>query len=124
MLNDIKLALRGFAKTRGFTAIAVLTLALAIGANTAVFSLINALLVRPLPYQQPSQLVLIWERFATLGLERIPVSPPEYLDLEKQFQSTTGLAAFTFERFNLGGGDDPERISGAGGLPVFFVFVG
>ena len=72
MLNDIKLALRGFAKTRGFTAIAVATLALAIGANSAVFSLINALLVRPLPYQDPSRIALIWEQFKTQGLERIP----------------------------------------------------
>jgi hypothetical protein len=123
-MTDLRYALRQLAKSPGFTAVAVLTLALAIGANTAVFSLINALLVRPLPYQQPSQLVLIWERFATLGLERIPVSPPEYLDLEKQFQSTTGLAAFTFERFNLGGGDVPERISGAAVSPSLFPLLG
>src|SRR6516225_7217097 len=113
MLSEIKVALRGLAKSPGFTAIAIATLALAIGANTAVFSLINALLVRPLPYQEPSRLVLVWERFATQGLERIPVSPAEYRDLEKEFQGSTGLAAFTFERFNLGGSDVPERISGA-----------
>src|SRR5256712_12944471 len=120
MLSEIKVALRGLAKAPGFTVIAIATLALAIGANSAVFSLINALLVRPLPYQQPSRLVLIWERFATLGLDRIPVSPAEYLDLEKQFQSSTGLAAFTFQRFNLGGGDVPERISGAAVSPSLF----
>jgi putative ABC transport system permease protein len=113
MLNDIKLALRGFAKTRGFTAIAVATLALAIGANSAVFSLINALLVRPLPYQEPSRIALIWEQFKTQGLERIPCSPPEFLDLQKEFQSGTGLAAFNYQTFNIGGGDVPERISGA-----------
>ena len=84
----------------------------------------NALLVRPLPYQQPSRLVLIWERFASQGLERIPVSAPEYLDLEKQFQSSNGLAAFTFERFNLGGGDVPERISGAAVSPSLFPLLG
>src|SRR5207249_9148599 len=95
-------------KPPGFTAAAILTLALGIGANTAVFSFINALLVRPLPYQQPSQLVLIWERFATMGLERIPVSAPEYLDLEKELQSTTGLAAFNYRTFNLSGGDVPR----------------
>src|SRR2546423_6331743 len=124
MMTDIKLALRGFAKTRGFTAIAVTTLALAIGANSAVFSLINALLVRPLPYQEPSRIALIWEQFATQGLDRIPCSPPEYLDLEKEFQSGTGLAAFTFERFNLGGGDVPERISGAVVSPSLFPLLG
>src|SRR6266480_5569794 len=124
MMNDIKLALRGFAKTRGFTAIAVATLALAIGANSAVFSLINALLVRPLPYQEPSRIALIWEQFATQGLDRIPVSPPEYLDLEKEFQSGTGLAAFTYQTFNLGGGDVPERISGALVAPSLFPLLG
>src|SRR3984893_6020839 len=123
-MTDLRYALRQLAKSPAFAAVAVLTLALGIGANTAVFSLINALLVRPLPYQQPSQLVLIWERFATLGLERIPVSPPEYLDVEKVFQSTTGLAAFAFERFNLGGGDVPERISGAAVSPSLFPLLG
>jgi len=123
-MNDLRYALRQLAKSPGFTAVAILTLALGIGANAAVFSLINALLVRPLPYQQPSQLVLIWERFASMGLERIPVSAPEYLDLEKQFQSSTALAAFTFERFNLGGGDVPERISGAVVSPSLFPLLG
>ncbi len=123
-MTDFRYALRQLAKSPGFTAVAVLTLALGIGANTAVFSLINALLVRPLPYQQPSRLVLIWERFATMGLERIPVSPAEYLDMEKEFKSSTDLAAFTFERLNLGGGDVPERISGAAVSPSLFPLLG
>jgi putative ABC transport system permease protein len=124
MLSEIKVALRGLAKSPGFTIIAIATLALAIGANSAVFSLINALLVRPLPYQQPATLALIWEQFATQGLDRIPVSPPEYLDLEKEFQSGTGLAAFTYQTFNLGGGDVPERISGALVAPSLFPLLG
>ena len=123
-MNDLRYALRQLAKAPGFTVVAVLTLALGIGANTAVFSFINALLVRPLPYQQPSQLVLIWERFATMGLERIPVSAPEYLDLEKELQSTTGLAAFNYRTFNLSGGDVPERISGAIVSPSLFPLLG
>jgi putative ABC transport system permease protein len=124
MLSEIKVALRGLAKSPGFTVIAIATLALAIGANSAVFSLINALLVRPLPYQQPSRLALIWEQFATQGLDRLPVSPPEYLDLEKEFQSGTQLAAFTYQTFNLGGGDIPERISGALAAPSLFPLLG
>ncbi|HZR05402.1 MAG TPA: ABC transporter permease [Candidatus Udaeobacter sp.] len=123
-MNDFRYALRQLAKSPGFTVVAVLTLALGIGANAAVFSLINALLVRPLPYQKSSQLVLIWERFANMGLERIPVSPPEYLDLEKGFRSSSGLAAFAFDRFNLGGGDIPERISGAIVSPSLFPLLG
>jgi putative ABC transport system permease protein len=124
MLGEIKVALRGLAKSPGFTVIAIATLTLAIGANSAVFSLINALLVRPLPYDQPAKLALIWERFGAQGLERIPCSPPEYLDLEKQFQSGTGLAAFTYRTFNVGGGDVPERISGALVTPSLFALLG
>ena len=124
MLSEIKVALRGLAKTPGFTVIAIATLALAIGANSAVFSLINALLVRPLPYQEPSRIALIWEQFATQGLERIPCSPPEYLDLEKEFQSGTGLAAFNYQAFNLGSGDVPERITGAVVTPSLFPLLG
>src|SRR5438067_2010417 len=124
MLSEIKVALRGLVKTPGFAAIAIATLALAIGANTSVFSLINALLVRPLPYQQPSKLVLIWERFAAQGLDRIPVSPPEYLDLENQFHGCTNIAAFNYETFNLGGGDFPERISGAVVSAALFPLLG
>ena len=124
MLSEIKVALRGLAKSLGFTIIAIATLALAIGANSAVFSLINALLIRPLPYQQPSRLALIWERFAAQGLDRIPVSPPEYLDLEKAFKSGSQLAAFTYQTFNFGGGDVPERISGALVTPTLFPLLG
>src|SRR5579864_399878 len=124
MLSEIRVALRGLAKSPGFTAIAIATLALAIGANSAVFSLINALLVRPLPYQGPSRIALIWEQFATQGLERIPCSPPEYLDLEKEFQSGTGLAAFNYQTFNVGDGDVPERLSGAVVTPSLFPLLG
>ena len=123
MLSEIKVALRGLVKSPGFTVIAIATLALAIGANSAVFSLINALLVRPLPYQEPSRIALIWEQFKTQGLERIPCSPPEYLDLQKDFQSGTGLAAFNYQTFNLGG-EVPERISGAEVTPSLFPLLG
>jgi putative ABC transport system permease protein len=124
MLSEIKVALRGLAKSPGFTVIAIATLALAIGANSAVFSLINALLVRPLPYQDPSRIALIWEQFATQGLDRIPCSPPEFLDLKKEFKSGTDLAAFNYAAFNLGGGDVPERITGAVVTPSLFPLFG
>src|SRR5213083_406768 len=123
-MNDFRFAVRQLLKQPAFTALAMITLALAIGANTSVFSLINALLVRPLPYQQPSKLVLIWERFAAQGLDRISVSPPEYLDLENQFHGCTNIAAFNYETFNLGGGDFPERISGAVVSAALFPLLG
>lgn len=124
MLSEIKVALRGLAKSPGFTAIAIATLALAIGANSAVLSLVNALLVRPLPYQDPSRIALIWEQFSTQGLDRIPCSPPEFLDLKKEFKSGTDLAAFNYAAFNLGGGDVPERITGAVVTPSLFPLLG
>jgi hypothetical protein len=80
MLNDVRVALRWLFKSPGFTCIAVAAVALAIGANSAVFSSVNALLVRPLPYHEPSRLVFLWGQFSKQGLDRIPVSPAGYVD--------------------------------------------
>jgi putative ABC transport system permease protein len=124
MLSEIKVALRGLAKSPGFTAIAIVTIALAIGANTAVLSLINALLIRPLPYKNPQQLVLIWEQFANQGLERIPVSAPEYLDYEKELRSYDNIAAFDYVDLNLTGGELPERVQGSVVSPDLFRVLG
>src|SRR5213080_3097132 len=123
-MSDFRYALRQLVKCPAFTAVAVLTLALGIGANTAVFGLINALLVRPLPYHDPSNLVLLWEQFPRQGLERIPVSVPEYIDLEKGLRSFTQVAAFNYSTFNLAGGNVPERISGAVVSPALFPMLG
>src|SRR5256885_16231798 len=124
MLSEIKVALRGLMKSPGFTAIAIVTIALAIGANTAVLSLVNALLIRPLPYKNPQQLVLIWEQFANQGLDRIPVSPPEYLDYEKELRSYQSIAAFDYVDLNLTGGEMPERVSGSVVSPSLFPLLG
>ncbi len=124
MLSEIKVALRGLAKSPGFTVIAIATLALAIGANTAVLSLVNALLIRPLPYKNPQQLVLIWEQFANQGLDRIPVSPPEYLDYQKELRSYDSIAAFDYVDLNLTGGEMPERVSGSVVSPSLFPLLG
>jgi putative ABC transport system permease protein len=125
MLKDLRFALRQLLKQWGFTAIAVLTLALAIGATTAVLSLVNALLVRPLPYRAPQQLILLLQHFKSQNLERIPVSPPEFVDYETRTHSFEKLGAFGYTNFNLAGEDKPERISGAtvtaGVLPLLGV---
>src|SRR4051794_41675392 len=113
MLTDLRLAFRGLLKTPGFTLVAIVTVALAIGANTAVFSLVNALLIRPLPYKAPQDLVLIWEKFVNQGLDRIPVSGPEYRDYEKNLKSYDRIAAFDYIDLNLTAGDMPERVQGA-----------
>src|ERR1044071_4303565 len=100
-MTDLRYSFRQLVKSPGFTTVAILTLALAIGANTAVLSLVNALLLRPLPYKAPNHLVLLWERFPPQGLERIPVSAPEYLDYEKQATTFERIAAFQPAAYNL-----------------------
>jgi putative ABC transport system permease protein len=124
MLQEIRYALRVLLKSPAFTIIAIATLALAIGANTAVFSLVNALLIRPLPYKAPQDLVLIWEKFSNQGLDRIPVSAPEYLDYEKQLRSYDRIAAFDYVDFNLTAGDMPERVQGAVVAPSLLPLLG
>ncbi|MDQ6809271.1 MAG: ABC transporter permease [Verrucomicrobiota bacterium] len=103
---------------------AIVTVMLAIGASTAVFSLVNALLIRPLPYQAPQNLVLLFEKFPAQGLEQIPVSAPEYLDYVKELGTYERIAAFNFADFNLTGGDLPERIQGAVVTPSLFPLLG
>src|SRR5216117_1069897 len=125
MIKDIQFALRQLLKQPGFTLIAVVTVALAIGATTAVLSLVNGLLVRPLPYREPQQLVLLLQHFKSQNLERIPVSPPEFKDYETRARSFENLGAFGYTNFNLAGEDRPERIAGAtvtaGVLPLLGV---
>jgi putative ABC transport system permease protein len=125
MFKDFRFALRQLLKQPGFTLIAVITVALAIGANTAVLSLANALLIRPLPYPEPQQLVLLLQHFKSQNLERIPVSPPEFIDYESRAHSFEKLGAFGYTNFNLAGEDRPERIAGAtlaaGVLPLLGV---
>ncbi len=113
MLQEIRFAFRSLTKTPAFAFIAIVTLALAIGANTAVLSLVNALLIRPLPYRAPQQLVLLLQHFKAQNLDRIPVSPPEFVDYETRARSFEKLGAFGYANFNLAGGDQPERIAGA-----------
>src|SRR5256714_11982391 len=124
MIQSIRLAFRSLFKTPGFTAVAIITIALAIGANTAVFSLVNALLIRPLPFKAPQNLILLFEKFSGQGLDQIPVSAPEYLDWEKQTRSYERIAAFNFADFNLTGGDMPERVAGAVVTPSLFPLLG
>jgi putative ABC transport system permease protein len=113
MIREIRFAFRRLARSPGFVVIAVVTLALAIGASTAVLSLVNALLIRPLPYRAPQQLVLLLQHFKSQNLERIPVSPPEFVDYESRAQDFEKIGAFGNVDFNLVSGDKPERIAGA-----------
>ena len=113
MMNELRFAFRSLVKNPAFSIVAITTLALAIGATTAVLSLVNALLVRPLPYRAPQDLVLLFQHFKAQNLERIPVSPPEFVDYQTRMRSFQNVGAFNYATFNLSGGENPERIPGA-----------
>src|SRR5438874_10505927 len=112
LTQDIRYALRVLVKNPAFTIIAVIALALGIGANSAIFSVVNAVLLRPLPFKHPEQLVMVWENAAHLGFPRNTPSPANFLDWQKQAQSFTGMAAFAEKSFNLTGVGEPERLEG------------
>jgi putative ABC transport system permease protein len=112
LTQDIRYALRVLAKNPAFTFIAVIALALGIGANSAIFSVVDAVLLRPLPFNHPEQLVMVWENAAHLGFPKNTPSPANFLDWQKQTQSFTGMAATVERSFNLTGVGEPERLEG------------
>jgi putative ABC transport system permease protein len=110
--RDVRYALRQLRKSPGFTSAAVLMLALGIGANTAIFSMVNAVLLRPLPYQEADRLVMVWEQNPHRGWFENVVSAANFLDWKKQNDVFTDMAAFESNFFNLSGGNKPEEIAG------------
>ena len=113
MYNDLRFSLRLLRKNLGFTLVAVLTLALGIGANTAIFSVVNTVLLRPLPYEDVDRLVVVWEQNPERGWYRNIVSAANFLDWRKQNDVFTGMAAGDpVGTFNLTGTDQPEEIGG------------
>src|SRR6202161_1254182 len=112
--QDLRYALRMLARSPGFTLIAVLALALGIGANSAIFSIVNAVILKPLPYDKPEQLVQLWMRFTNIGIpnDQNWVSAPEFVDLQ-QNQSLSHLAAISSDSFNINISGTPERIESA-----------
>src|SRR6266576_4597677 len=93
LLKDIRYGVRNLLKHPGFTAIAVITLALGIGANTAIFSVVNAVLLRALPFPDPDRLVMVWEDASFAGFPRNTQAPDNYADWKSQSQSFTDVAA-------------------------------
>src|SRR6476660_8593590 len=112
LTQDVRYALRVLAKNPAFTIIAVVALALGIGANSAIFSVVDAVLLRPLPFKHPEQLVMLWENAAHQGFPKNTPSPANFLDWQKQAQSFTGIAAMAERSFNLTGVGEPERLEG------------
>src|SRR6059058_3309768 len=125
MLKDFRFALRQLVKQPGFALIAVLVLALGIGANTAIFSVVNAVLLRPLPYPHSEQLINIRER--TPNYPSGSVSYPNFLDWRAAQHTFTDIALFRRESYNVAtpkGGIAPERIGGGRVMFNFFTMLG
>ena len=123
LIQDLRYGLRMLAKNPGFTAVAVLTLALGIGANTAIFSVVNGVLLRPLPYAEPGRLMMVYERSREFG--QMSVAYPNFLDWRRENHSFTDMAAFRGDNFNFTGSGQPEYLRGefvsASLLPVLGV---
>jgi putative ABC transport system permease protein len=122
LISNFRRILRLFVKSPGFTITAILILGIGIGANTAMFSLIEAVLLKPLPYPNPDQLVLIFQPFR--NFDQIPLDYPDYLDFRKGQHSFQDLAVGTNDDFNLAGRATPERISGMYVSATFFQLLG
>src|SRR5215510_5815527 len=112
--QDLRYGIRMLLGKPGFTVVAVLTLALGIGANTAIFSVVYGVILKPLPYQQPEQLVRVYSEFPGFpggGLRRFWISPPEFLDLQRDSQSWQSLEGWVNGGANLTGSVDPIRVT-------------
>ncbi len=112
LLGDIRYALRNLLRRPGFTLIAVVTLAVGIGANTAIFSAIHSLLLNPLPFPELDRVVAIWDKLPSKGVMHNEVTVANYLDWQSQTQSFEHLALYRWWNANLTGIDPPERIQG------------
>ena len=111
LASDVRFALRQLRRSPGFALVAVLTLALGIGANSAIFSVINGVVLKPLPYPAPDQLQYVTSQFPTLGFDKFWVSPPEYFDLKANTRAFSGIGAYTTGAVNLSEGGSSERVN-------------
>ena len=125
LTQDLRYTLRWLLKSPGFTAAAVLTLALGIGANSAIFSVVNAVLLRPLPYPQSDRLVRIWDTNDERGEEGANVNPNTFLDWRQNARSFESMAGFVSTHYALAAdGGEPERVPGYAVTSSFFPLLG
>ncbi|MGC1167935.1 MAG: permease prefix domain 1-containing protein, partial [Candidatus Acidiferrales bacterium] len=123
LMQDLRYGLRMMLRAPGFTAMAVIVLALGIGANTAIFSVVNAVLLRPLPFDQPDRLVQLWHtppQAAFPGMKIFTVSPANFIDWRNQSHAFEGMSAYGFGRYTLTGWGDPEAIRTCAGTSGLF----
>ncbi len=112
VIQDIRYGLRSLLKRPGATAVALVTLALGIGVNTAIFSAVNSVLLRPLPLKDPDRVVSIWEHTLRFGINQNEVAPANFFDLRNQNQVFDGIGAHGPQDLNLSGNGEPERLTG------------
>lgn len=112
-LQDLKYALRMLKKNPAFTTVAILTLAVGIGANSAIFSVVNSVLLRPLPFRQPDQLVRVYSEFPNMKLQKFWLSPPELLDIQREAKSWEAIGAWAPGGQNVGTESEPLRVTSA-----------
>jgi predicted permease len=117
---DLRFAFRNLLKSPGFALVTILTLALGIGANAAMFSVVNGVVLRPLGYPQPERLVRIVSQFPTMGFDTFWVSPPEFFELRERSRSFHAIGAYTLSAANLSGADRPHRVVSVGTSPDLF----
>jgi predicted permease len=122
-VQDARYALRQLGRNPGFTAICVLTLALGIAATAAIFSVVDSLLLRPLPYPNAPRIVRIWMTFLPRGMMEIPSSEPEFLEY-RQSQNFAHVAAFSVGTLTFAGSGDPLHVAASWGTPDFFSVMG
>src|SRR5262250_1706445 len=126
-ITDFRFGLRVLLRSPGFTLAAVAVLALGIGANSAIFSIVNAVLLRPLPYQDSSRIMQVWHvppAKSFPGLSIFSVSPANYLDWQSQSSSYEAIAIYGGRSLTLGGSDHPEAVLAASAGPGFFSVLG
>ncbi|MDH3424733.1 MAG: ABC transporter permease, partial [Gemmatimonadota bacterium] len=119
-MQDLRFALRTLRSSPGFTLVVMATLGLGIGINTAIFSLVNGVFLRPLPYAEPDRMMTVWEANPQLDIVQDGVSAGTYRDWVERSGSFATLGAYSLETFVLGGVDEPMQISGASISPSVF----
>ncbi|MFY9556566.1 MAG: ABC transporter permease, partial [Blastocatellia bacterium] len=124
LIQDLRYGFRMLVRNPGFSVIAMLSLALGIGANTAIFSVVNAVLLRALPFPEPDRLVMIWEDVSFAGFPRNTPAPANYADWKAQNQSFEEVAALSERNFNLTGDGEPEKVVAYGATANFFPLLG
>src|SRR3984885_10601493 len=122
LLQDIRSAFRMLLKFPAFTAVVIVTLALGIGANTALFSVVNGVLLNPLPYPDSTQLVAVYEK--NVGMDRAPISYLNFLDWQRATQTFSSMALYRHEDYNLTGRGQAERVNGLMVSASFFPTLG